>query len=156
MCVFVALTRTKKIHTRNNTKKPQIRLESYIKDYGALLRHHGEPPVAVRRCETVEEVLAEADVVSLHCNLDANTRHLINKQRLGLMKKDAVLVNAARGPVIDEAALVDHLRANPDFRAGEWALFFCVCFLLCVPPCIEQRLIVLTSTPQHTHKKNNS
>ncbi len=57
-----------------------------------------------------------AQVVSLHCNLDANTHHLINKQRLALMKKDAVLVNAARGPCIDEAALVEHLKANPDVR----------------------------------------
>jgi len=36
------------------------------------------------------------------------------------MKPDAVLVNAARGPVIDEAALVAHLQANPNFRAGGW------------------------------------
>lgn len=57
-------------------------------------------------------------MVSLHCNLDEKTHHLMNKERLGTMKPDAVLVNAARGPVIDEAALVDHLRANPDFRVG--------------------------------------
>jgi hypothetical protein len=61
---------------------------------------------------------ARAQVVSLHCNLDANTKHLINKQRLALMKKDAVLVNAARGPCIDEAALVEHLKANPEVRGG--------------------------------------
>lgn len=97
---------------------PNTRLEEYIKKYSELLRHSGEAPVAVRRCETVEEVLREADVVSLHCNLDDNTRHLINKERLALMKKDAVLVNAARGPCIDEAALVKHMQDNPDFRAG--------------------------------------
>jgi len=57
-------------------------------------------------------------VVSLHCNLDANTRHLINAERLGMMKPEAVLVNAARGPCIDEAALVAHLKANPTFFAG--------------------------------------
>ena len=55
-------------------------------------------------------------VVSLHCNLDKNTHHLMNRERLNLMKRDAVLVNAARGPVIDEAALVAHLKANPEFR----------------------------------------
>jgi lactate dehydrogenase-like 2-hydroxyacid dehydrogenase len=58
-------------------------------------------------------------VVSLHCNLDASTHHLMNKQRLEMMKPTAVLVNAARGPCIDEAALVDHLKKNPDFRAGQ-------------------------------------
>ena len=55
-------------------------------------------------------------MVSLHCNLDDNTRHLMNKERLNLMKKDALLVNASRGPVVDEVALVNHLKANPDFR----------------------------------------
>ena len=57
-------------------------------------------------------------VVSLHCNLDKHTHHLMNRERLSLMKRDAVLVNAARGPVIDEAALVAHLKANPEFRSG--------------------------------------
>jgi hypothetical protein len=56
--------------------------------------------------------------VSLHCNLDDNTRHLINKERLAMMKPDAVLVNAARGPCIDEAALVKHMQEHPNFRAG--------------------------------------
>ena len=61
-------------------------------------------------------------VVSLHCNLDENTKHLINAERLNMMKPDAVLVNAARGPVIDETALVAHLKANPNFRC---CLEFC-------------------------------
>ena len=61
-------------------------------------------------------------VVSLHCNLDENTKHLINAERLNMMKPDAVLVNAARGPVIDETALVAHLKANPNFRC---CLKFC-------------------------------
>lgn len=97
---------------------PNEKLEAYVKDYGGLLRHHGEAPVAARRVATVEEVLKEADVVSLHCNLDDSTRHLINEQRLKMMKPTAVLVNAARGPCIDETALVAHLKANPEFRCG--------------------------------------
>ena len=55
-------------------------------------------------------------VVSLHCNLDDSTHHLMNKERLSLMKPNAVLVNVSRGPVIDEVALVNHLKANPEFR----------------------------------------
>ncbi|GBF94517.1 hydroxypyruvate reductase [Raphidocelis subcapitata] len=97
---------------------PNKGLEEYIRKYGELLRHSGEAPVAVRRVETVEEVLKEADVVSLHCNLDDTTRHLINAERLRMMKPNAVLVNAARGPCIDEAALVAHMKKHPDFRAG--------------------------------------
>lgn len=55
-------------------------------------------------------------VVSLHCALTDETKHLINKERLSIMKSDAVLVNASRGPVIDETALVKHLQENPNFR----------------------------------------
>ena len=50
--------------------------------------------------------------------LDNTTYHLINPERLAIMKKEAVLVNASRGPVIDEAALVEHLKVNPMFRVG--------------------------------------
>ena len=56
--------------------------------------------------------------ISLHPVLDKTTYHLINPERLAIMKKDAVLVNASRGPVIDEVALVEHLKANPMFRVG--------------------------------------
>lgn len=61
--------------------------------------------------------------MSLHCNLDDTTRHLINTERLRIMKPNAVLVNAARGPCIDEAALVAHMKENPDFRAGAGRAF---------------------------------
>lgn len=58
----------------------------------------------------VEEVLRAADVVSLHCPLMPETKHLIDARRLKLMKPTAFLVNTARGAVVDEAALVDALR----------------------------------------------
>lgn len=57
-------------------------------------------------------------VVSLHCNLDESTRHLMNAERLNMMKDSSILINAARGPCIDETALVAHLKANPTFFAG--------------------------------------
>lgn len=97
---------------------PNKWLEEYVAAYGKLLESKGEVPVTAQRFETVEEVLRTSDVVSLHCNLDDSTHHLMNTERLGQMKRDAVLVNAARGPVIDEVALVAHLKANPDFRVG--------------------------------------
>lgn len=59
--------------------------------------------------ETVDEVLSSSDFVSLHVPLNESTRHLINKEKLSLMKKDAFLINTSRGQVIDEEALVDAL-----------------------------------------------
>ncbi len=63
-------------------------------------------------------MLKRADVVSLHPPLDDSTHHLIDAEKLRLMKAGAILINASRGPVIDEAALVAHCRQNPGFRAG--------------------------------------
>ena len=58
------------------------------------------------------ELLAGADVISLHCPLAPETRHLIDARALKAMRQSAVLVNTTRGPVVDEAALVDALRAG--------------------------------------------
>ncbi len=93
-------------------------LERYAADYGDFLKAHGRRPVACHRVAQVEELLREADVVSIHTVLDDTTRHLIDAGRLALMKPNALIVNTSRGPVIDEAALVAHCRAHPEFRAG--------------------------------------
>jgi glyoxylate reductase len=58
----------------------------------------------------LEELLSTADVISLHCPLSDETRHLINAGALDLMKPTAFVVNAARGPIVDEAALAAALR----------------------------------------------
>ena len=93
-------------------------LEAYVVDYAEFLQMQGLAPVTCKRAESVEDLLKEADCVSIHTVLDETTRHLINTDRLALMKENAVLVNTSRGPVIDEAALVEHCRNHPDFRAG--------------------------------------
>jgi len=68
-----------------------------------------ERELGVTFCE-LGELLRKSDAVSLHCPLNESTRHLINEERLRLMKPDAVLVNCARGAVVEEGALVEALR----------------------------------------------
>ncbi|WP_092495873.1 D-2-hydroxyacid dehydrogenase family protein [Faunimonas pinastri] len=68
---------------------------------------------------TLEELLARADVVSLHVTLNDETRGLIDAHGLGLMKRDAVIVNTSRGPLIDEEALIAALEGG---RIGGGAL----------------------------------
>ncbi|MCF8062972.1 MAG: D-glycerate dehydrogenase [Deltaproteobacteria bacterium] len=98
--------------------RPNRHLEDAVASYGHFLAAEGRRPVICRRAESLEELLREADVVSLHTVLDASTRHLIDRERLALMKENAVLVNSSRGPLIDEQALVEHCRGNPSFRAA--------------------------------------
>jgi lactate dehydrogenase-like 2-hydroxyacid dehydrogenase len=67
---------------------------------------------------TPEDVLREADFVSLHCPATPETRHLINAGRLAMMRPEAFLINTARGDVVDEAALVAALSARTIAGAG--------------------------------------
>ena len=66
----------------------------------------------------LHELLKESDFVTLHCPLTKETRHLIGKRELELMKPTAVLINASRGPVVDEMALVSALKEKRIFGAG--------------------------------------
>jgi len=67
---------------------------------------------------TLEQLLAESDFVSLHCPLSASTRGLIGAPELAAMKPTAILVNTARGPIVDESALVAALAAGTIGGAG--------------------------------------
>ena len=74
--------------------------------------------LGVRACPSIEDVLRQADFVSLHCPALPETRHLMNAERLALMKPTAFLINTARGDVVDEQALVDALRQRRIAGAG--------------------------------------
>ena len=67
---------------------------------------------------TLEEVLSQSDYVTLHCPLMPQTHHIINKDTLALMKPTAFIINTARGPLIDEAALIEALKEGRIAGAG--------------------------------------
>ena len=66
----------------------------------------------------LDELFATSDVLSLHCPLTPTTRHLVNAERLALMKPTAILINTARGPIVDEQALTNALNSGALHAAG--------------------------------------
>ncbi len=86
------------------------RNEEFEEDTGAEFR------------ESVDDVLKEADFVSVHVPLLESTKHLINKERLAMMKPSAFIVNTSRGPVVDEQAIVEALK-NKTIRGAALDVF---------------------------------
>lgn len=74
----------------------------------SVSEHKGAPEVRAGRV-SFEEILRESDIISLHCPLTAETRNLIGAAELELMRPDALLINTARGGLVDEAALAEAL-----------------------------------------------
>lgn len=81
---------------------------------------------------TLDELIASADVVSLHAPSLPQTRHLLNRDRLRAMRDDAILINTARGSLVDEAALVTELESG--------RLFACLDVTDPEPPAVDNRL----------------
>ncbi len=67
---------------------------------------------------SLDEIFATCDVVSLHCPLTESTRHMVNADRLALMKPSAILINTGRGPLVDDRALADALNGHRIHAAG--------------------------------------
>lgn len=92
--------------------------------FGMKIRYHNRSPAPDLEARTgarpanLEELLRESDFVSLHCPLTEETHHLIDAAALALMKPTAVLINTARGPVVDEAALATALERGDIWGAG--------------------------------------
>ena len=74
--------------------------------------------LGIRKARDYEQLFGEADVVSLHCPLTDETRHLVNRERLALMKPTAILINTGRGPLLDEQAVADALFAGRLYAVG--------------------------------------
>lgn len=92
-----------------------------------------ELPAGIEK-SSIEELLATSDVLSLHCPLTDDTRHLINAGTLRLMKPSAVLINTGRGPLIDDEAVADAL-------AEKRLAAFCADVLTDEPPKIVNPLL---------------
>jgi glyoxylate reductase len=80
--------------------------------------HHDVPTTLAARRVAVDELFATADVVSLHCPLTPETKHLVNAERLARMKPSAIVINTSRGGCVDDGALADALTAGRIFAAA--------------------------------------
>lgn len=87
-----------------------------------------------------EDVLAQADIISLHCPLKASTRNMIDTAEFTLMKRKPLIINTARGGLVNEQALVDALQSGVIAGAG-----FDVC--TAEPPAHDHPFMALTHTP---------
>lgn len=76
------------------------------------------PDIPHERVSSLNELLQRADVVTIHTPLTPETKHLIGRRELALMKETAVLVNVSRGEIVDEEALYDALKSGRIFGAG--------------------------------------
>jgi phosphoglycerate dehydrogenase-like enzyme len=74
--------------------------------------------IGAARVDTLEELLTSSDVVSLHCWLDGGTRHLMDRRAFGLMKEGSILVNTARGGVVELEGLLEALDSGRLLGAG--------------------------------------
>lgn len=86
--------------------------------YDPYLPNGADKAVGVSRVRTLDDLLATADVVSLHCPLNDETRHMIAERELALLKPGAYVVNTARGAVIKKTAILDALREGRIAGAG--------------------------------------
>ena len=86
--------------------------------YDPYLRQGMDKALGIRRVYQLEDLLEQSHFVSLHCYLDATNRHMINAQALARMRPGAVLINTARGPLVDEQALLEALDSGHIAAAG--------------------------------------
>ncbi|MDY0167507.1 MAG: C-terminal binding protein [Thermoguttaceae bacterium] len=98
--------------------------------------------LGIRRVETLDELLAQSYVVSLHCPLGDETRHLIDAAAMARMPKGSYLVNTARGAVVDTAAL-------PDAMASGWLAGAGIDVVEQEPPAADHPLMAAWRDPEH-------
>ena len=80
--------------------------------FGMRVLVNKRTPISDYECVDIDTLCRESDIISLHCPLNDETRKIINSERLSLMKSEAILVNEARGAVVDEEAVADAITNN--------------------------------------------
>jgi lactate dehydrogenase-like 2-hydroxyacid dehydrogenase len=92
--------------------------------FGLAVHYHGrrlipeEDRAGAHFHESLESLLGASDILSLHCPLTAETRGLVNAERLALLPAGAILINTARGPIVDDEAVIAALASGRLFAAG--------------------------------------
>ena len=98
--------------------------------------------VGIRRVETIEELLAESYILSMHCPLNDSSRHMINADSIKLMQPGAYLVNTARGEVVDTSIIPDAIASGQLAGAG-------IDVLVEEPPSDDNPIIAAWRDPNH-------
>jgi D-3-phosphoglycerate dehydrogenase len=98
--------------------KAMVRLGAALGMRVLAWNRSGVPRDLPAQATELDDLLARSDVVSLHLSLNEGTRGLIDRRRLGLLKPGAILINTARGAILDEAALIEALRDGRIAHAG--------------------------------------
>jgi glycerate dehydrogenase len=111
----------------------QIAIAFGMKIQALTRKSQEELPDGVTKVD-LDTLLATSDVLSLHCPLTDNTRHLINAETLNLMKSSAVIINTGRGPLVDDKAVADALESGRIFA-------FCADVLTNEPPSMSNPLL---------------
>lgn len=113
-----------------------------VRFYDPLKPDGYDKAIGVRRVESQEELMRESFVLSLHCPLNDQTRHMINGTTLGWMPQGSYLINTARGAVVDVAALPDAIRSGQLAGAA-------IDVLADEPPAADNPLLAAWGDPQH-------
>jgi len=96
----------------------KLPVQDFFKALSDFFISQGEAPLTCTCCASLKELCETADLISVNSLLKEETHHLIDARAFSWMKDNAIFINAARGPVLDEAALVEHAKTHPDFKAG--------------------------------------
>ena len=93
------------------------------KAFGMEIQYHNRNPLPADQAGgakyvSFDELMKTSNVLSLNLALNASTTHIISKAQFDMMKDNVVIINTARGPIIDEAALVDALKSGKVYSAG--------------------------------------